>query len=312
MKNKKIKIALLQSAVSDNLKKNIKKSYRQAEQAARQGAKIICLQELYKTPYFPQAQQVDVEPFLEAIPGESTDLFAKLAKKYRCSIILPIYEKANDGKLYNTAVVLNEKGRIQKPYRKMHIPQDPGFYEKNYFEKGNYGYQIYKQGNVKFAVLICFDQWFPEAARMVRLEGAEIVFYPTAIGYIKGYKAPEGDWHKAWELVQRGHAVANSMVVAAINRTGNEGEMKFWGQSFIADSFGKLVARASKTKEQVLVAEVDLGLNKFISDGWGFIHNRRVDSYKLNTNKLIYDQKKLRKSDSFSDSIKALNKKKSK
>lgn len=309
MKNKKIKLGLVQSNVTPNLANNLKKTLKLTERAAKQGAKIICLQELYKTPYFPQDKNVAVEPFLETIPGESTEAFKKIAKKFRCSIVLPIYEKAKNGKLYNTAVVLNEKGEIQQPYRKMHIPQDPGFYEKNYFEKGNYGYQIYKHRDVKFAVLICFDQWFPEAARMVRLEGAEIVFYPTAIGYIKGYQAPEGDWHKAWELVQRGHAVANSMVVAAVNRTGEEGEMKFWGQSFIADAFGKLVGRASKTEEEVLVAEVDLGLNKFISDGWGFIHNRRVDSYKLNTSKLVADKKALRKSDSFADSIKALNKK---
>jgi len=281
MKKKLIKVGLIQSKVSNNLELNLKKTLKMVESAAKKGAEIICLQELYKTPYFPNQRGVNINDFTETIPGESTEAFKIISKKYKCSIILPIYEEAENGKFYNTVVVLNEKGEIQPSYRKIHIPHDPGFYEKDYFEEGDHGYQLFKHKNITYAVLICFDQWFPEAARMAKLSGAEIIFYPTAIGTIIGEKQVEGDWHNAWETVMRGHAIANSLPVVAVNRTGVELKSKFWGQSFVSDAFGKILKRASGDKEEVVVVSLDLSMNEYIMESWGFLRNRRPDTYSL-------------------------------
>jgi agmatine deiminase len=165
-------------------------------------------------------------------------------------------------------------------YRKAHIPYDPYFYEKDYFESGDTDYQVFNTSFARIGVLICYDQWFPEAARINALRGAEIIFYPTAIGYVKGYTSADGDWHDAWKTVQRAHAIANGIHIAAVNRVGEEDELEFWGGSFICDSFGKVVAEASTTKEEVLIAKLDLGKNKKIQEGWGFLRNRRPDTYK--------------------------------
>jgi agmatine deiminase len=286
MKNKIIKVGLIQSKVTNNLKFNLEKTLKMVEQAVKKGAEIICLQELYKTPYFPQKRGVKIENYLETIPGESTEAFKIISKKYHCSIILPIYEKAKNGKLYNTAVVLNEKGKIQSSYRKIHIPQDPSFYEKDYFTEGDNGYRLYKHKNVNYAVLICFDQWFPEAARSIKLSGAEIIFYPTAIGNIIGKKPIDGDWHDAWETIMRSHAITNSLPVVAVNRTGIESELDFWGQSFITDAFGKILKRATSKKEEIIVVPLNLAMNDYIGDDWGFLRNRRPDTYKSLTNKI--------------------------
>jgi agmatine deiminase len=287
MKKKLIKIGLIQSKVTDNLKSNLEKTLKMVEELAKKGAEIICLQELYKTPYFPSKKGVKIENYLETIPGESTEAFKKISKKYGCSIILPIYERAKNGKLYNTVVVLNERGEIQPSYRKIHIPHDPSFYEKDYFTEGDNGYRLYKHKNTSYAVLICFDQWFPEAARSIKLSGAEIVFYPTAIGNIIGNKPIDGDWHDAWETIMRGHAIANSMPVVAVNRTGIEGNLDFWGQSFVTDAFGKVIKRASHKKEEIIITTLDLAMNDYISEDWGFMRNRRPDTYKQITNKII-------------------------
>lgn len=287
MKKKIIKIGLIQSKVTNNLKLNLEKTLKMVEKAAQKGAEIICLQELYKTPYFPSKKGVKVENYLETIPGESTEAFKIISKKYGCSIIIPIYEKAKNGKLYNTVVVLNEKGEIQPSYRKIHIPHDPSFYEKDYFAEGDNGYRLYKHKNISYAVLICFDQWFPEAARSIKLSGAEIVFYPTAIGNIIGNKPIDGDWHDAWETVMRGHAIANSMPVVAVNRTGVEDHLDFWGQSFVTDAFGKVIKRASHKKEEIVIVPLDLAMNDYIGEDWGFMRNRRPDTYKSIINKII-------------------------
>lgn len=287
MKKKLIKIGLVQSKVSNNLNLNLIKTLKMVEEAAKGGAEIICLQELYKTPYFPREKGVDIREFTETIPGESTEAFKIIAKSYKCSIILPIYEKTKSGKFYNTVVVLNEKGEIQPSYRKIHIPHDPSFYEKDYFAEGDNGYRLYKHKNISYAVLICFDQWFPEAARANKLSGAEMIFYPTAIGNIIGNKPLDGDWHDAWETIMRGHAIANSLPVIAVNRTGIEGNLDFWGQSFVTDAFGKILKRASQKKEEVMIQELDLAMNDYIGDDWGFMRNRRPDTYKSITNKII-------------------------
>lgn len=313
MKNKFVTIAAIQNTVSDNLKENILKTAKLVEDAAKGGAQIISLQELYNTPYFPQYQKMDKDKFAEFVPGDSTSVFKKIAKDYGVVIIVPIYEKAKNkaGKweYHNSAVVINEKGNLLQTYRKVHIPQDPGFYEKDYFKQSDVGYKIYKTKFATFAVLICYDQWFPEAARAVRLEGAEIIFYPTAVGNIIGYDA-EGDWHDAWEVIQRGHAIANSLYVVGINRIGKEGKMEFFGQSFVSDPFGKIIKRASPNEEEILIAKLDLERNKFFAEGWGFLRNRRPDTYKtLTSNKLVEKSKNLKNVEHYKDMKKALGEK---
>lgn len=274
-------IAAIQTKVSKNMDRNLAKTEAFIRTAAKKGAKIVCLQELYRTIYFPQYKKVSPKQYSETIPGESTKALGALAKELGIIIIIPIYERTKDGHYYNSAVVVDEKGKILPTYRKIHIPHDPLFYEKNYFRQGSGDYRIYKTKFATFAVLICYDQWFPEAARMATLLGAELIFYPTAIGYIRGYKSKDGDWHDAWETVMRGHAIANGVHVCAVNRTGVEDKMRFWGQSFATDSFGKVLKRASKSKEEAMVVTVDLSHNKRIRDGWGFFRNRRPDTYRF-------------------------------
>lgn len=279
MYKKSIKIAAIQAKVSENMSVNLKNSVAKVKQAAKKGAKIICLAELYRTIYFPQKISKNFEKYAETIPGESTEVFFKLAKELKVIIIVPLFEKAKDGCYYNSVVVINETGKLLETYRKIHIPHDPLFYEKSYFKPGNTGYKIYKTKYAIFAVLICYDQWFPEAARAAALAGAEIIFYPTAIGNIVGYEAPEGDWHDAWETIQRAHAIANSIYVVAANRVGIEDKLNFWGQSFISGPFGKVLKRASSTKEEIITANLNLAKNKMIRESWGFFRNRRPDTY---------------------------------
>jgi agmatine deiminase len=295
MKNKFVTIGLIQTRVSPDIQVNVKKNVKMIRHAAKRGAQIICLQELFQTPYFPQHRGESKNKYAETVPGPTTALMSSLANELGVVIIVPLFEKTKDGRYYNTAVVINEKGNILGAYHKVHIPHDPGFYEKDYFEEGREGYKVFKTKFATFAVLICYDQWYPEAAREARLAGAEIIFYPTAIADIMGYVPPEGHWQNAWETVMRGHAIANSLVVAAVNRTGREDKSQFWGQSFVADAFGKILKRASTNKEEIVVVKVDLALNKFISDGWGFLRNRRPKTYKtLLTDKFVEKSKKLK------------------
>jgi agmatine deiminase len=277
--NKSVTIALIQTAVSDDPAVNMQKTAEKIEAAAKKGAQILCLQELYRTKYFPQQEKKGCRALAETIPGESTKLFSELAKKHQVVIIAPLFEKAQDGKFYNTAAVIGPDGEILGTYRKAHIPYDPYFYEKDYFEAGNSSYGVFDTPFARIGVLICYDQWFPEPARINALAGAEIIFYPTAIGYVKDYTSEDGDWHDAWKTVQRANAIANGVHVAAVNRVGEEDELEFWGGSFICDSFGKVLAEASTTKDEVIIAQVDLGKNKKIQDGWGFLRNRRPDTY---------------------------------
>jgi agmatine deiminase len=274
-----VTIGLIQTEVSEITLQNMRKTTEKIEQAAQRGAQIVCLQELYRTRYFPQQEKVDVKDLAEFIPGESTKLFSELAKKHNLVIIAPLFEKTSDGKFFNSAAVINSNGEILGTYRKAHIPHDPYFYEKDYFEAGDSEYKVYDTPFARIGVLICYDQWFPEPARICALKGAEIIFYPTAIGYVKDYTSEDGDWHDAWKTVQRAHAITNGIHVAAVNRVGEEGELQFWGGSFLCDSFGKVLNEASSTKEEMLIAKVDLSKNKRIQDGWGFLKNRRPDTY---------------------------------
>lgn len=260
---------------------NLKKTLIKVEEAAQKGAQIICLQELYHTKYFPQIekeQQIDIQKYAETIPGKSTRAFSELAKKYQTVIIVPLFERATDGKFYNSAAVIDTNGLLLKTYHKIHVPQDPYFYEQEYFELGNLAYRIYNTIYAKIAVLICYDQWFPEAARICTLQGADILFYPTAIGYIKDHTSADGNWQEAWQTVQRGHAIANGIHIAAVNRVGNEEELEFWGNSFVCNAFGNIIAQAG-SKEETLIVPIDIAFNKRIRDGWGFLKNRRPDTY---------------------------------
>ena len=279
------KIGLIQTAVSEDADRNLERTLEAARTAIAKGARILCLQELYRVPYFPQYEDTDASRYAETIPGPSTEAFAALAREHGVVIVVPVYERAASGEHYNTAVVIDADGRLLPAYRKVHVPYDPLFYEKTYFLPGD-RYRVYDTRYGRIAVLICYDQWFPEAARAVALMGAEIVFYPTAIGRIAGEEPPEGDWREAWETVQRGHAIANSVHVAAVNRVGSEGDIRFFGSSFVADAFGNVLARASETGEEVLVVEIDLAENEAVREGWGFFRNRRPETYGLLARKL--------------------------
>ncbi|MDD1653310.1 MAG: agmatine deiminase family protein [Methanomicrobiales archaeon] len=277
--NGRLRIALVQSQVTPDPRKNLRKTLTSVKTALGKGAQVVCLQELFHLPYFPQQEGADVSTFAEPVPGPSTGAFAPLARGHRAVIIVPVVERGADGTFYNTAAVLDTDGMLLPPYRKVHVPHDPLFYEKAYFRPGDC-YRLFQTEHGRFAVLICYDQWFPEAARAVTLMGAEVIFYPTAIGRIRGGNGTaEGDWREAWETVMRGHAIANGVHVAAANRVGREGELEFWGSSFACDSFGTVLARASETRGEVLIADLDLSLNGRVREGWGFLRNRRPDTY---------------------------------
>jgi agmatine deiminase len=277
MEQGKITICLLQMAVGKDPGDMLIKARAKVIEAAQAGAGIICLPELYRTQYFARHPGTDASGVAETIPGESTTVFSAIAREHGVVIIVPVYEKAPDGRFYNTAVVIDADGSLLPPYRKVHIPQDPGFFEKGYFYPGN-SYQVYTTRHGKFAVLICFDQWFPEAARCVALDGADIIFYPTAIGHPGSVEPAEGNWQDAWELVQRSHAVANCIHIAAVNRVGREGMTRFFGGSFVCDAFGKILSKAGHGEESLLVT-VDLGMNEAVQESWGFFRNRRPETY---------------------------------
>ena len=270
-------VGLIQMAAGKDPDENLKKAQEKVEQAVKAGATIICLPELYRIRYFPQHIGTDTSPFAETVPGESTRIFSKIAKDHKVVIIVPLFEKAPDGRFYNTAVVIDADGSLHAPYHKVHIPQDPGFFEKGYFYPGD-RYNVFSTYHGRIAVLICYDQWFPEAARCVALDGAEIIFYPTAIGNPGGYEPAEGNWQEPWELIQRSHAVANSVHIAAINRVGQEGVCRFFGGSFVCDAFGKIIVKAGDT-EEILVASLNFSMNRIVQDSWGFFRNRRPETY---------------------------------
>jgi agmatine deiminase len=278
MKKNTVSVALIQTAVSTDLAANLKKTIRRIREAARKGARVICLQELFRTRYFPADEKIDARHFAEPIPGESTTLLAELAADLEVVIIVPIFEAAEDGRYFNTAAVIDADGTVLGIYRKLHIPHDPFFYEKSYFEEGDLGYKVFQTRYLRLAVLICYDQWFPEAARAASLAGAEVIFYPTAIGYLRNDPLPYTDWLNAWITIQRAHAIANAVHVAVTNRVGTEGQVTFWGNSFVTNAFGKVLKKAG-TREETLVADLDISQNARIREGWRFTKNRRPDTY---------------------------------
>lgn len=275
---RQLTLGLIQMAMEKSKEKNLDKAAHMIAKASKQGAKIISLPELFTTLYFPQERNFKAEKIAEKIPGPTSKALSRLAEKHKIILIGgSIYEKANN-KFYNTIVTFDEAGRLIGKYRKIHIPQDPFFYEQDYFEKGNLGYRVINSRCAKIGTMICYDQWYPEAARINALKGAEILVYPTAIGRVKGLKESEGNWQKAWESVQAGHAIANGVIVMSVNRVGKEKRMSFWGGSFVINQFGKFLAKGSD-KEEVLIAACDLSLGKKVKEEWGFLRNRRPDTY---------------------------------
>ena len=258
MANLKLKIGLVQASVGSDLDKNLEKTGKMAAQAAKQGASIVCLQELFASKYFCQSENKEVFKAAEKIPGKQSKFLSELAKKNNITLVGgSIFEK-DGSRYYNTSLTFDKNGKIIAKYRKTHIPHDPYYYEQYYFSPGNLGYVQVQANGIKIAPMICYDQWYPEAARVNALKGAHLIFYPTAIGWTTDMKKLEPFSAKRWEDAMRSHASLNGIYVAAVNRVGKEDNIDFWGGSFIADPFGEVVARASSSKEEVLIAEIDL------------------------------------------------------
>lgn len=276
----KVKIALLQGRDYGSAAANLEASCEQIRRAAAEGARIICTQELFNTPYFCNNQEIKHFELAEPIPGLSTKVLSALALELKVVLVATLFEKRATGIYHNTAVCIDADGAMLGKYRKMHIPQDPCFEEKFYFSPGDLGYPVWETAYGTIGVLICWDQWFPEAARMMALAGAEILFYPTAIGWLPQEKAALGAaQHHAWETVQCGHAIANGCYLAAVNRVGVEGQTEFWGQSFVTDFYGQVMKRAPIDEVCILTAECDLLALESMRQTWPFFRDRRVDSY---------------------------------
>ena len=289
----KVTLGLLQHASGADPKANLKKTLALTEQAAKKGAKIICTQELFRSQYFCQSEDHAHFDLAESIPGPSSAAFQKIAKKYGVVIVASLFERRASGLYHNTAVIIDADGSLLGIYRKMHIPDDPLFYEKFYFTPGDTGFRAWQTQFGKIGVLICWDQWYPEGARLTSLQGAEILFYPTAIGWHPKEKAEYGDnQHGAWEIIQRSHAVANGCYVAAVNRIGLEqpigGDgLEFWGQSFVAGTSGQILAKASVDQEEILLVPIDLGKVDVTRTHWPFLRDRRIDAYGDLTKRFI-------------------------
>jgi N-carbamoylputrescine amidase len=281
----KVTLGLLQHAAAGSPEANLAHVLELATHAAQQGARIICTQELFRSQYFCQSEDHVNFALAEPIPGPSTRAFQKLARKHKVVVIASLFEMRAPGLYHNTAVVIDADGTLLGRYRKMHIPDDPLYYEKFYFTPGDTGFRAWTTRHGRIGVLICWDQWYPEAARLTAMQGAQILFYPTAIGWHPKEKKRLGALqHESWEIIQRSHAVANGCFVAAVNRIGLERPaggpgIEFWGQSFVAGTSGEVLARAGVDKEGVLLATVDLAEVDATRTHWPFLRDRRIDAY---------------------------------
>ncbi len=263
---------------------NLQKAIRGVREAAAKGAEIICLQELFRSQYFCREENAELFDLAEPIPGPSTDTLGAVAKELQVSIVASLFEKRAPGLYHNTAAILDADGSLKGVYRKMHIPDDPLYYEKFYFTPGDLGFQNFETKYSRIGVLVCWDQWYPEAARITSLQGANVLFYPTAIGWHPAEKAQYGEAQlDAWRTIQRAHAISNGVFVAAVNRTGYEGSqehgLEFWGNSFVADPFGRILSQASTREEEVLVVECDPKQMDEVRRNWPFLRDRRIDAY---------------------------------
>ena len=282
---KKVKIGIIQSKISDNIQKNINSAIKNIKKAASKKAKIICVPELFLSNYFCQTESHSNFKLAEKIPGKTTKIFCELAKELQIVLMISLFEKKTHGFYHNTSIVISEKGKILSKYRKMHIPDDPGYYEKFYFTPGDLGFKSVKTKFGKIGPLICWDQWFPEAARLTALKGAQIIFYPTAIGWHPKEKREFGKTQlNSWITMQKSHAIANGTYVVAVNRVGVEkkGNKKidFWGNSMIIDPSGEIIGELGNKKEEILIREIDYKKIDTTREHWPFLRDRRIDFYK--------------------------------
>lgn len=287
---KKVKVGLVQMSCTASVSDNVQKAINGIRETAKGGAQIVCLQELFSSLYFCDVEDYENFKLAESIPGETTNTFCELAKELNVVIVASLFEKRTGGLYHNTTTVIDADGSYLGKYRKMHIPDDPAFYEKFYFTPGDLGYKVFETKFAKIGVLICWDQWYPEAARITSLMGAEILFYPTAIGWATAQdEATNIEQYNAWQTIQRAHAVANGVHVVSVNRVGfeQEGSMKFWGGSFVSNPFGNLLYLATHDEEENAVVEIDLDNTDFYRTHWPFLRDRRIDSYAPITKRFI-------------------------
>ncbi len=285
-----VHVGLVQMTCTASKEENLRKAIEKTREAAAKGAQIVCLQELFTSLYFCDEENYDNFSLAETIPGPSTDSLGALAKELGVVIIASLFEKRAQGLYHNTTAVLDADGAYLGKYRKMHIPDDPAYYEKFYFTPGDLGYKIFKTKFATLGVLICWDQWYPEAARITALMGAEILFYPTAIGWATSQnEATNTEQYNAWQTIQRSHSVANGLHVVSVNRVGFEqdGAMKFWGGSFVSNPFGSILYQASHDEEEVYVQAIDLKKTDEYRTHWPFLRDRRIDSYQPITQRFI-------------------------
>ena len=283
-----LKVGIVQHSNSDDLASNIKKTEQGIREAASQGAKLVVLQELHRSLYFCQSEETDLFDLAEPIPGPSTDFYGQLAKELNVVIVTSLFEKRATGLYHNTAVVIENDGSIAGKYRKMHIPDDPGFYEKFYFTPGDMGFTPIHTSVGKLGVLVCWDQWFPEGARLMAMAGAEILIYPTAIGWDpRDDQAEQIRQRDAWIISQRAHAIANGVPVISVNRVGHESDpskqsdgILFWGNSFVAGPQGEMLLHASENEEQTAVVELDQARSESVRRIWPYLRDRRIDHYQ--------------------------------
>jgi len=293
---KKFTVALVQMAFGQDPEKNLERAISKIKAAAAEGADLVCLPELFRSQYFCQTEDATLFDLAETVPGPTTQALGKVAKKLKIVIVAPVFERRAPGLYHNSAAVLDTDGQIAGLYRKMHIPDDPAYYEKFYFTPGDLGFRAFHTRVGRIGILICWDQWYPEAARLTALQGASILLYPTAIGWHPHEKKQHGKAQRdAWQTVQRGHAIANGIYVAAVNRTGHErpdkksAGIEFWGSSFIADPQGVMIAEAAPNEEEILLGVVDLQRLEDVRRNWPFLRDRRIDAYQGITQRFLSD-----------------------
>src|SRR5213594_3172399 len=285
-------LGLVQMRCAADPAENLATATAGLREAAARGARLVCLPELFRTPYFCQREDAAAFDLAEPVPGPTTDALGRLARELAVVVVGSVFERRAAGVYHNTAVVLDADGALRGLYRKMHIPDDPLYYEKFYFTPGDLGFRAFETAAGRIGTLVCWDQWYPEAARLTALAGADVLFYPTAIGWHPREKADHGEAQvSAWQTMQRAHAIANGVYVAAVNRVGHEGPadggLEFWGASFVCDPFGVVLAQASRTAEEVLVVECDLAHQEEVRRNWPFLRDRRIDAYAAITRRLL-------------------------
>jgi N-carbamoylputrescine amidase len=286
MNKAKFNVGLVQMSVNRNPAENLAKASARIEEAAKNGAQVVCLPELFQSQYFCQREDIANFDLAEAVPGPTTEALGRVAQKSKVVVVAPLFERRAAGVYHNTAAIIDADGKIAGVYRKMHIPDDPAYYEKFYFTPGDLGFRAFSTEAGKIATLICWDQWYPEGARLAALHGAVILFYPTAIGWHPSEKAANGEAQRdSWRTIQRSHAIANGVYVAAVNRVGHEtptegGDgLEFWGTSFLCDPQGVVIAEGSTNREEILYGEVDLAHLEDVRRNWPFLRDRRIDAY---------------------------------